>query len=150
MPENERADTSVLTTLFGHNLWANLKLLDFCEHLSYAQLDATAIGGFGSIRDSLVHIVSAEVDYVNLVTDKLPAVPLPSEQFLGFEVLRVGVRWATSCFSWHYLRGLTRSSGWSARKSRFMNTSSPVSWFRYSTIRPSTGRKSQPLSLNWV
>ena len=27
MPENERADTSVLTTLFGHNLWANLNAM---------------------------------------------------------------------------------------------------------------------------
>lgn len=48
MPENEHGDTSVLTTLFAHNTWANLKLLDFCEKLSDAQRDATAIGGFGS------------------------------------------------------------------------------------------------------
>ena len=92
--ENERADTSVLTRLFEHNAWANLKLLDFCERLSDEQLDATAIGCFGSIRDTLVHIVGGEVDYVNLVNEKLPAVPLPSDQFLGFDVLKEGVRWA--------------------------------------------------------
>jgi len=33
MRENERGDTSVLTMLFGHNAWANLKLLDFCLNL---------------------------------------------------------------------------------------------------------------------
>src|SRR5438270_8810462 len=41
-----------------------------------------------------MHIASAEVDYVNLATDKLPAVPLTSDQFPGFEVLKEGVRWA--------------------------------------------------------
>lgn len=94
MPENKRGDTSVLTKLFDHNTWANLKLLDFCEGLSDDQLDATAIGCFGSIRDTLLHIVSAEVDYVNLVNDKLSEVPLPSDQFPGLEVLKEGVRWA--------------------------------------------------------
>ena len=31
MLQTEQADNSVLTTLFHHNTWANLKLLDFCE-----------------------------------------------------------------------------------------------------------------------
>jgi len=94
MPENELGDTSVLTTLFGHNAWANLKLLDFCAGLSDAQLDATAIGGFGSIRDTLVHIVGAEVSYVERVNGKLPAQPLAPDQFPGFAVLKDAVRWA--------------------------------------------------------
>ena len=95
MRENEPGDTSLLTMLFSHNAWASLKLLDFCEHLSDAQLDATAIGGFGSIRATLVHSVCAEVDYVNLVNGKLPALPLPSDQFPGFAVLKAGVEWAS-------------------------------------------------------
>ena len=94
MQENERADTSVLTTLFAHNTWANLKLLDFCEHLSDAQLDATAIGCFGSIRDTLHHIVGAEVSYVERVNGKLPAGPLAPDQFPPFAVLKDAVRWA--------------------------------------------------------
>ena len=94
MRETEPGDTSVLTTLFAHNTWANLKLLDFCEGLSDEQLDATAIGCYGSIRETLLHIAGGEVDYVNLATDRLPAVPLPSDQFPEFEVLKAGVRWA--------------------------------------------------------
>jgi uncharacterized damage-inducible protein DinB len=92
--ENEPGETSVLTTLFAHNTWANLKLLDFCEHLSDAQLDATAIGGFGSIRDTLWHIVGAEVSYVERVNGKLPAKAPSGDQFPGFEVLKDAVRWA--------------------------------------------------------
>jgi uncharacterized damage-inducible protein DinB len=64
MQDNEQSDTSVLATLFAHNAWANLKLLNFCEGLSDAQLDTAAIGGFGSIRSTLWHIVDGEVSYV--------------------------------------------------------------------------------------
>jgi uncharacterized damage-inducible protein DinB len=94
MRENEQGDTSVLTTLFAHNAWANLKLLDFCEHLSDAQLEATAIGGFGSIGETLHHIVGAEVSYVERVNGKLPPKPLSRDQFPGFAVLKDAVRWA--------------------------------------------------------
>ncbi len=94
MPENGSGDTSVLTTLFSHNTWANLKLLDFCEQLSDAQLDATAIGGFGSIRNTLQHIINAEVSYVERVNGKLPSQPLSGDQFAGFAVLKDAARWA--------------------------------------------------------
>jgi uncharacterized damage-inducible protein DinB len=94
MPENEHGDTSVLTALFAHNTWANLKLLFFCEGLNDEQLDSTAIGGFGSIRDTLVHIIGAEVSYVERVNGKLPAALLPNNQFPGFEVLKDVARWA--------------------------------------------------------
>lgn len=94
MQPTEQGDTSVLTALFGHNTWADLTLLDFCEGLSDEQLDTATIGGFGSIRQTLVHFVHSEVDYVNLVTEKLPAQPPPEDQFVGFAVLKEGVRWA--------------------------------------------------------
>jgi uncharacterized damage-inducible protein DinB len=94
MRETQPGDTSVLITLFAHNTWANLKLLDFCEHLSDQQLDATAIGCFGSIRDTLWHIVGAEVSYVERVNGKLPERPLSPDQFPSFEMLKDAVRWA--------------------------------------------------------
>jgi uncharacterized damage-inducible protein DinB len=94
MLQTEQGDTSVLTALFRHNAWANLKLLEFCEGLSDEQLDATAIGTYGSIRDTLLHIVGAEVSYVHRVNGKLPAAPPPKDQFPGFEVLKDSARWA--------------------------------------------------------
>jgi uncharacterized damage-inducible protein DinB len=93
MHDTEHGDTSVLTTLFAHNGWANLKLLDFCEKLSDEQLDATAIGCFGSIRNTLVHIVGAEVSYVRRVNGKLPSQPLSRGEFPGFAVLKDVARW---------------------------------------------------------
>lgn len=90
----EQGDGSVLTTLFAHNTWANLKLLDFCAHLSDVQLDATAIGCYGSIRDTLVHIVGAEMSYVQRVNGKFPAQVTSREQFAEFAVLKDVARWA--------------------------------------------------------
>jgi uncharacterized damage-inducible protein DinB len=94
MVHTEPGDTSVLSALFAHNAWANLKLLDFCEKLSDEQLDTTAIGGFGSIRDTLQHIIGAEVGYVERVNGKLPGTPPRNDQFPGFMVLKDAARWA--------------------------------------------------------
>ena len=94
MQDTERGDTSVLTGLFAHNGWANLKLLDFCEKLSDEQLDTTGIGFFGSIRDTLRHIVSAEVSYVVRVNGKVPPTPISRDQFPGFAALKDVARWS--------------------------------------------------------
>lgn len=57
-----------LTTLFGHNLWANTKLLELCATLSDAQLDATLIGTFGTIRETVQHIATAERSYFTRIS----------------------------------------------------------------------------------
>jgi uncharacterized damage-inducible protein DinB len=57
-----------LTTLFSHNLWANLRLLERCAALSSRQLDATISGTYGSIRDTLQHIVIGEQLYFSLIS----------------------------------------------------------------------------------
>src|SRR5437868_2730601 len=93
MLQSEQVDNSVLTTLFHHNTWANLKLLDFCEALSDEQLDTSATGTYGSIRDTLHHTVGAEVGYVHRVNGKLPAEPPSRDRFPGFAVLKQSARW---------------------------------------------------------
>jgi uncharacterized damage-inducible protein DinB len=95
MHDHERDQTGVLTTVFAHNGWANGKLLEFCGQLSDAQLDATAIGGFGSIRDTLWHIVGAEVSYVHRVNGTLPPQPVARDHFPGFAVMQDVARWTS-------------------------------------------------------
>lgn len=56
--------TNTLTTLFRHNLWANLRLLERCAGLTDEQLKSTAAGTYGSIQDTLQHIVTAERSYL--------------------------------------------------------------------------------------
>ena len=91
--DTESGDASVLVKLFGHNAWASLTLLDFCEGLSAEQLEATAVGGYGSIRETLMHFVTAEQNYVHRVNDHLPAVPMRRGEWAGFPALKAAVRW---------------------------------------------------------
>lgn len=64
------ADT--LTTLFRHNRWANVRLLERCAGLADEQLSATLVGTFGSIRDTLQHIVLAEQSYLSRISTGQP------------------------------------------------------------------------------
>lgn len=64
--------TEPLTTLFQHNLWANLKMLQHCANLTNEQLEATIPGTFGSIRDTLEHIVRAERSYLSRISTGQP------------------------------------------------------------------------------
>lgn len=61
-----RPDT--LTTLFKHHLWANLQLLESCKALTDEQLEATLSGTFGSIGNTLEHIVKAERSYFSRIS----------------------------------------------------------------------------------
>jgi len=66
----EPADT--LTTLYRHHLWANLRLLEYCALLDPAQLEETATGAYGSIHDTLSHIVKAERSYFSRISTGRP------------------------------------------------------------------------------
>lgn len=64
--------TDTLTTSFRHNLWANLRLLEQCAGLTADQLKATAAGTYGSIQDTLQHIVTAERSYLSRISTGYP------------------------------------------------------------------------------
>ena len=91
VPQPEQPGHSALAALFAHNAWANLKLLDFCAGLSAEQLAATAVGGYGTIRATLLHLVQAEARYAARVTGQTPNPP-PDEPYPSAEVLRQTVR----------------------------------------------------------
>ena len=60
--------TDTLTTLFSHNLWANLRLLERCAELTGEQLDATMPGAYGTIADIWQHIVTSEQSYFSRIS----------------------------------------------------------------------------------
>jgi uncharacterized damage-inducible protein DinB len=64
--------TDTLTTLFRHNRWANERIIERCAGLTAEQLDATIVGAFGSIRDTLQHIVTAERSYLSRISTGQP------------------------------------------------------------------------------
>lgn len=68
----EVAVATILEDMFRHHLWANLKLLDLCAGLEEGQLDLTAPGTYGRVRDTLVHIVANEENYLAGLTGEEP------------------------------------------------------------------------------
>jgi len=60
--------TDTLTTLFSHHLWANLRLFEQCADLTSEQLDAKIAGSYGSIADTLQHIVISEQSYFSRIS----------------------------------------------------------------------------------
>ena len=81
--------TTGLPDFFTYTLWANLRVLDACAHLSDAHLDATTRGTFGSVREILLHLFAAEEGYVRHFTGTSPTPRLKDlTTFPGFDELR--------------------------------------------------------------
>jgi uncharacterized damage-inducible protein DinB len=59
---------SLLQDGFAHHVWATLRVMDVCARLSPDQLGAMAPGTFGSILDTLRHIVAADSSYLFVLT----------------------------------------------------------------------------------
>lgn len=58
----------VLTTLYKHNRWANLRLLEACRNLTPAQLEAKIPGSFGTVHQTLDHFVTSERSYFSRIS----------------------------------------------------------------------------------
>jgi uncharacterized damage-inducible protein DinB len=59
---------SLLADAFAHHAWATLRLIDTCLELSPAQLDTAVPGTYGSILDTMCHLVGADCSYLATVT----------------------------------------------------------------------------------
>ncbi len=75
--------TDPLTIIFRHNLWANQRLFEICADLETEQLNASIAGAFGSIRETLRHIVLAEQSYFARISTGQPSQPSDKELTLS-------------------------------------------------------------------
>ena len=57
----------ILTDAFRHHVWATIRVLDACAGLDAAQLTTTVPGTYGSILDTLRHIVGGDVFYLDVL-----------------------------------------------------------------------------------
>jgi uncharacterized damage-inducible protein DinB len=73
------AMSEVLVELFRHKTWSTLLLIEGCQALGEEVLDATTPGTYGTVRDTLHHLVSSDESYLATVTGEAPAHPLPGE-----------------------------------------------------------------------
>lgn len=55
---------TVLHDAFGHHVWATIRVIDACLALPPEQLDTTVPGTYGSIIETLRHLVGADASYL--------------------------------------------------------------------------------------
>lgn len=86
-----------LVELLRHKTWATLQVIEFCRGVEDKNLDATVPGTYGTIRETLRHLVDAEERYLLTVTGERESEPLPegaaSLDELAERVSRLGPRW---------------------------------------------------------
>src|SRR5260221_4226363 len=96
-----RMSGSVIADAFGHHGWANVRLIDACSALSAEQLATSVPGTYGSIVDTLRHIVGADAGYLNLLArGAVPAIRDEDERGMDLPALPPasvvhGKEWAT-------------------------------------------------------
>ena len=79
--------------LFDYSAWANRRILDAAEGLSQEQFTAPAGLDYGSLRGTLVHILSAETTWRKRCQEGIsPSSPLVEDAFPTLAVLRE--RWS--------------------------------------------------------
>jgi uncharacterized damage-inducible protein DinB len=98
-----------LLELYRHKTWATLRLIELCQGLADDDLDATIPGTYGTVRDTLKHIVDSEEGYLSILTRErfnsreeaeafvppvppLPDGPVPPAE-LAERIRRMGPRW---------------------------------------------------------
>jgi uncharacterized damage-inducible protein DinB len=87
----------ILSDAFGHHVWATLLLIDACLPLTDEQLSTPVPGTYGSILDTIRHLVGADCAYLELLSDgKVSAI---DEEAMDLPALRAamaanGVAWA--------------------------------------------------------
>jgi uncharacterized damage-inducible protein DinB len=97
-----------LLQLYRHKTWATLRLIEHCQSLEDEHLDATIPGTYGTIRETLRHLVDSEEGYYSILTrerfhtrqeaeafvspDPLPEGPVPLAE-LAERIRRLEPRW---------------------------------------------------------
>ena len=60
---------TLLTDAFAHHVWATIQLIDTCRALTPEQLATGVPGTYGSILETLRHLVGADRSYLFVLTD---------------------------------------------------------------------------------
>ena len=58
----------ILADAFGHHVWATIQLLDACLALTDEQLATAVPGTYGSILDTMRHLVGSDAQYLSLLS----------------------------------------------------------------------------------
>jgi len=88
-PPAEAPDPRTVRLLFEYNAWANRRALDACDSLAVDQFTRDLGSSFGSVRDTLVHILGAEWVWFERCQGRSPGALPAAEQFPTLASVRV-------------------------------------------------------------
>jgi uncharacterized damage-inducible protein DinB len=60
--------SSSLDDAFAHHVWATMRLIDACLPLTPEQLETAVPGTYGSIIETMRHLVGGDSDYLSILT----------------------------------------------------------------------------------
>ena len=78
----------LLRVLYQYNLWADLRTLDACASLTSEQFTRNLGSSFGSIRDTLAHLYSAEWVWNERIQGRSPTTGVSGTMFPDFASVR--------------------------------------------------------------
>ena len=84
--------TGPITNLYNHHLWANLRLLEHCQQLNSEQMQVKLTGTYGSIQETLEHIVRAEKSYFSRISTGKPYQHSPDRKSMTIAEMLESVR----------------------------------------------------------
>lgn len=87
-----------LHDLARHNAWATAQLLEFCQGLDEPMLNSTVPGTYGTIIETLRHMIDSEASYLFRVTGAWSTYPWQKNEAVGLGVL--AERAALLAFTW--------------------------------------------------
>jgi uncharacterized damage-inducible protein DinB len=88
--------TSLMEDAFAHHVWATLRLADACLELPPEQLQTALLGTYGSIHDTMRHIVGSDASYLFVTSgERFPRI---DEEQMSFAELRAQM--ATHAAAW--------------------------------------------------
>ncbi len=76
-----------LHDLARHNAWATKELLEYCRGLGEPTLEATAPSTYGTILETLRHIINSEASYLYRLTGAWSERPWQRDETVGLDVL---------------------------------------------------------------
>ncbi len=138
-----------LLELVRHKTWANLLLLESCERLTPEELNASAPGTYGTIHETLRHLVDSDESYFATITGHRAIPVMSDDATIGDMAQRV----RQMSPSWESLvveadlgtRDILTSDGWRTKGSIPMAQSIHMR----TIIARTSSRSSAPTTSSW-
>lgn len=75
-----------LRDLYAYNAWANAQVFAICGGIDQARLDEQAPGTFGTLTETLKHLIGVEAAYLHMLRDEAPNSEGPRDAFFAHDL----------------------------------------------------------------